>query len=369
MTVMVMMMMKIVVMRVRSVVSGLLILGCSEPAAQEAGSSEASTGEVSTTDAGSSTGQPPEVCETAATCACGTLGCPCGPGFTCSEGACNTHTRTCTQVEDGMVRVPAGPFWMGCREGVDTDAHSDPCPAVQLPYREVTVDAFWIDRTEVTKGAFRACMEAGVCAAPPLWDEEWYQGDGEFKPGREDMPAASVTWSLARTYCAWVGKRLPSDAEWEKAARGTDGRKYPWGMEEPTCEHANFMPWDIEGVKPGPACPYRDEFPNLTPVTLFCGRGASPYGACEMAGSVAEWAADGYESGVGYGDLPAVNPLREPNGKRASRRGSGWGGWSLGAGGYSLRTSQRWGGGTDTNENSPGGSETLEQGFRCARSG
>lgn len=260
-----------------------------------------------------------------------------------------------------MVRVPAGPFWMGCREGVDTDASSGPCPKTQLPYRQVTLDAFWIDRLEVTKGSYRLCIAAGVCAAPPRWDAEWYK-DGTFVPGQDDMPVASVTWTQANTYCAWLGKRLPSDAEWEKAARGTDGRKYPWGSTEPTCEHANFRPWDIAGVKPGEACPYRAMFETLTPVGMFCRRGASPYGACDMSGNVLEWAADGYDF-AGYEGLPAEDPLREPTEGPVSRRGSGWGAWTLSQGGYSLRTSQRQGGGRDDLN------ETLETGFRCARSG
>lgn len=260
------------------------------------------------------------------------------------------------------MRVPAGPFWMGCREGIDTDEISGPCIKSQLPYREVTIDAFWIDRTEVTKGAYRKCMDAGVCAAPPRWDTEWYQGDGVFIPGSDDMPAASVTWLQAKTYCEWLGKRLPTEAEWEKAARGTDGRKYPWGMEEPTCERANFTPWDIAGMKPGAPCPYREMYRNLTPVGMFCRRGASVYGVCEMVGSVAEWAADGYDFN-GYEGLPSDNPFREPTGDIVTRRSAGWGAFTLSPGGYSLRTSQRQGGGVNDL------SETLDQGFRCASSG
>lgn len=100
---------------------------------------------------------------------------------------------------------------------------------------------------------------------------------------------------------------------------------------------------------------------------MFCELGASPYGVCEMIGSVAEWAADGYDSELGYEGLSDVNPFREPTAGRVSRRSTAWGSWGLSAAGYP-RASQRWGGGSNTDESSPGGPETLEQGFRCARS-
>ncbi|MFY0538050.1 formylglycine-generating enzyme family protein [Nannocystis pusilla] len=206
-------------------------------------------------------------------------------------------------------------------------------------------------------------MEAGVCVAPPRWDMEWDQtGEGDFMPALDEMPVASATWTQAKAYCEWIGKRLPTEAEWEKAARGTDGRKYPWGMAEPTCAHANFKPWDVEGMKPGAACSYRQDYRTLTPVGMFCAHGASVYGACEMAGGVAEWAGDGYELGTGYEGLPDENPFREPNGVSAARRSAGWGAWSLSPVGYSLRVSQRQGGGLDDP------AETLSTGFRCARS-
>ena len=112
--------------------------------------------------------------------------------------------------------------------------------------------------------------------------------------------------------------------------------------------------------KPGHECPYRAESRTLTPVGMYCTRGASVYGVCDMAGNVAEWAADGYLSS-GYADLPAIDPLREPTGKSVARRGAGWGAWSLSAVGYSLATSRHKGGGKDD------AAETLEIGFRCVR--
>lgn len=325
------------------------------------GTTDASTTDASTTASAPTTGEATPACVDTPACPCGTLGCACDAG-TCSDGACSPDTGTCVEEHAGMMHVPAGPFWMGCREGIDTDARTGPCPATQLPYREVTVSSYWIDRTEVTKGAYRECMDAGACTAPPRWDAEWYMGEegsGVFVPGSDDMPVASVTWTQAREYCAWNGKRLPTDAEWEKAARGVDGRKYPWGMDEPTCERANFRPWDIAGEQPGPECPYRATYQMMTPVGMFCGPGASVYGLCDMAGNVLEWVADGYDL-AGYEGLPAEDPVRTPNGGRVVRRGAGWGAFTLSPGGYSLRASMRQGGGTDDPM------ETLETGFRCA---
>jgi formylglycine-generating enzyme required for sulfatase activity len=321
-------------------------------------------GSSTETGVGSETGDAP-TCKGDEPCPCGTLGCPCNPDLTCGQGSCNPDTETCTEEKDGMMHVPAGPFWMGCREGVDADELTGPCPTSELPYREVNVSAFWIDKTEVTKGAYRTCMEAGVCAPPPRWDAEWYQGEkdnGYFVPGLDEMPAASVTWIQAKTYCEWVGKRLPTEAEWEKAARGVDGRKYPWGMAEPTCEHANFQPTDYDTKTPGPECPYREKYQTLTPVGMFCAKGASVYGLCDMAGNVAEWAADGYDNN-GYGDLSPRDPFREPDGTSFARRNGGWGVFSLSPIGYSLRTSRRKGGGEDD------AAEALDSGFRCATSG
>ncbi|MCY0994046.1 SUMF1/EgtB/PvdO family nonheme iron enzyme [Nannocystis sp. ILAH1] len=265
-----------------------------------------------------------------------------------------------------MMHIPAGPFWMGCRDGFDTDELTGPCADSELPSREVIVSAFWIDKHEVTKGAYRQCIEAGSCEPTPHWDAEWYQGEegsGYFVPGLDDMPAASATWSQASTYCAWLGKRLPTEAEWEKAARGTDGRKYPWGMQEPTCDHANYKPWDINTMTPGPECWYREMYQTLTPVGMFCALGVSPYGLCDTSGNTSEWVADGYESqGLGYEGLPALDPVREPTGNLVVRRGSNWGSWDFASGGYTLRACRRLG----APKNSV--NATLEAGFRCAKS-
>src|SRR5262249_33048753 len=132
---------------------------------------------------------------------------------------------------------PKGTFFMGCNERVDTECDDD-----EKPGRRVNVGAFQIDKTEVTVEQYGKCVKAGACNSKgltmPYWgrDEEPAREHPEGakecnwgKTGRERHPINCVDWEQARTYCAWAGKRLPMEAEWEKAARGTDGRKYSWG--------------------------------------------------------------------------------------------------------------------------------------------
>lgn len=298
-------------------------------------------------------------------CPCGSVGCPCATDGVCTDATCNEHSGTCVRIEGDMAYVPQGPFLMGCLEGVDTDALWGPCPENELPHREVTLDAFWLDLTEVTKGDYRKCMEAGACTEPYLWDYEWSEWDAEneevvWKPGRDDMPAASVNWIQAREYCAWAGKRLPTEAEWEKACRGTDARKYAWGNEEPICDHARHARWDIEGRKPGQPCPIREEFRSIAPVGIHP-KGTSPYGLLDMVGNVNEWVQDGYEIGVGYEDLSSENPRGAESDTSRAIRGGGYQAANFAAGGYVLRCAQRRGGGAGA------GAVTLEAGLRCAR--
>lgn len=136
--------------------------------------------------------------------------------------------------------------------------------------RTIELPTFLIDRTEVTVGQYSACVEAGACSAPNT------RNDCNFgASGRRDHPVNCVDWEQARAYCAWAGKRLPTEAEWEKAARGVDGRRYPWGDEGPTPTRAN-----LSGA--------HDGFSATSPVGRFLA-GASPFGALDMLGNVSEW--------------------------------------------------------------------------------
>ena len=125
-----------------------------------------------------------------------------------------------------MVYVPAGEFLMGSPES-DPDAGDD-----EKPQHTVYLDAFWIDRTEVTNAQYGLCVEWGPCQAPRYWDDD--------ELNVPDQPVMSVSWHDAQAYAQWVGGRLPTEAEWEKAARGTDGRLYPWGNSAPDCSRANY---------------------------------------------------------------------------------------------------------------------------------
>ena len=155
---------------------------------------------------------------------------------------------------------------MGCDTSRDRG-----CPQRERPYRQVTLDTFYIDRTEVTLAAYRACVEAGACTDHHL---EGYEPANEpmpdvngkprlafsreltpsprcnwGKPGREEHPINCVSWYYARDYCTWAGKRLPTEAEWEKAARGVDGRIYPWGDNPGSCDSRGPAGWPTEGMR------------------------------------------------------------------------------------------------------------------------
>lgn len=176
------------------------------------------------------------------------------------------------------VLVPAGAFMMGCNPAVVI-----PCDTDEMPFHSVVVSAFELDRTEVTQAAYANCVDDGRCTLPA----------GGWDPiDRGTFPVTHVTWYQARAYCEWNGKRLPTEAEWEMAARGPDGRLYPWGNATPTCEHANLalegcggMTWSA-GSRPA---------------------GRSPFGADDLAGNVVEWVADWYDDGY-YAEAPSVDP-------------------------------------------------------------
>jgi formylglycine-generating enzyme required for sulfatase activity len=184
---------------------------------------------------------------------------------------------------DGMIEVfiPAGVFIMG---GVDAKAAEN-----EKPIHQVSMPDFWIDKVEVTNGMYTLCAAAGACRLPQEFHSETrekYYGDPQFA----DYPVVYVTWLQAKTYCEWAGRRLPTEAEWERAARGDDSRVYPWGDQIPDATRANFsnLIGDTASVGSSPA-------------------GASPFGVLDLSGNVAEWIHDVY-SATYYNTSMSVNP-------------------------------------------------------------
>ncbi len=176
-----------------------------------------------------------------------------------------------------MVRVPAGPFVMGADQGGDPD---------ERPQHALTLPAYWIDEHEVTNEQYKRFCDATKHKPPVQWR------NGSYARGQELWPVANVTWEDAAAYAQWAGKRLPTEAEWEKAARGGDGRIFPWGNEA----DANRAALDDEA--------------NLGPVGRYP-TGASPCGCLDMAGNVWEWTADWYNAYPGSEKLPVerVGPV------------------------------------------------------------
>ncbi|HTP07315.1 MAG TPA: SUMF1/EgtB/PvdO family nonheme iron enzyme, partial [Anaerolineae bacterium] len=178
-----------------------------------------------------------------------------------------------------MVLVPAGEFTMG----------SDLLPN-ERPIHTVQLNAFWIDQSEVTNESYAKCVAAQQCP-PPVEGYSTQHPDGYFANSKySNFPAANVNWSEADRYCQWAGKRLPTEAEWEKAARGTDARKFPWGNTFDPARANSALNLDLITTAV-------DSHPN----------GASPYGAVDMAGNVWEWVADWYDETY-YTRSPQANP-------------------------------------------------------------
>ena len=174
-----------------------------------------------------------------------------------------------TNDDDSMVWIPGGTFTMG------SDLFD-----IEGPIREVHVDGFWIDRFPVTHHEYLGYVQQSGAAALPDWPDE---GPGA---ALADYPVERVTWNEARDYAAWCGKRLPTEAEWEKAARGDDAREWPWG---PTFLEGNVNVWDV--AKPSNLM----TIPNQSRPGNF-----SPFGVIDMSGNVEEWVEDNflpYETG------------------------------------------------------------------------
>jgi len=232
------------------------------------------------------------------------------PTLTIEPALALGDTKTRSADDMVMVYVPGGTFQMGSSEG-DSDAGDD-----EFPQHPVTLDGFWIDQTEVTNAQYRQCVEARECEAPTTchWGEPTY-GDAS----KDDHPAVCVDWNGAAAYCEWAGARLPTEAEWEYAARGEQGFIYPWGNEF-DCSRGNFddeTEVDSYVVPGGEGC---DGYVRTAPVGSFP-TGKSWCNALDMAGNVWEWTANW------YGDYPSgaqTDPTGPADGDSKVLRGGGW---------------------------------------------
>ena len=204
-----------------------------------------------------------------------------------------------------MVLIPAGPFTMGSDDG----------PQNERPAHTVTLDAYYIDRYEVTLSLYRKFLEVEKYDAPPTWDDEATTSVG-------DRPAIGMRWESAAAYCRWAGKRLPTEAEWEKAARGTDGRRYPWGEMQPFVDIANYN----RGVWVSEAITLMAVTGGLEGMSVRHGLkdgGKSPFGVSHMAGNASEWVADWYERDS-YRKSSERNPSGPMTGEKRVLRGGSW---------------------------------------------
>ncbi|HSA33010.1 MAG TPA: formylglycine-generating enzyme family protein [bacterium] len=214
-----------------------------------------------------------------------------------------------------MVEVPAGEFWMGCNEAVD-----DQCEGDESPYHAVTLSAYKIGKYEVTVGEYQQCVTNGTCNNSNENEPHYYTNtDIPYcnlgAPDRDNHPMNCLSWYGAKAYCEWIGGRLPTEAEWEKAARGTDGRKYPWGdTPAVSCDYAVMDDDDAGGEGCG------------TDGTMPVGskpNGVSPYGAHDMIGNVWEWVNDRYDEDY-YTSSPTNNPTGPETGDGRVMRGGSW---------------------------------------------
>jgi formylglycine-generating enzyme required for sulfatase activity len=258
-----------------------------------------------------------------------------------------------------QVSIPGGTFWMG-----DADLDKD-----SKPVHKVKLSPYCIDKTEVTVAAFRTCVQAGECAPPSAtieWKDlkpedktKWSQFCTWGRGGMDQHPINCVDWNQATAYCVWAGGRLPTEAEWEFAARGRDGRKYPWGDEEPDATRLNAcgpecasMAKERLALTWNPIYPDNDGWAATAPVGKYP-KGASPFGVLDMAGNVWEWTGDEFAS---------YSEANDSNQHRYGRvellrvdRGGGWNG-----------NHPSWFRAANRGRTVPG-NRSINLGFRCAR--
>jgi formylglycine-generating enzyme required for sulfatase activity len=254
-----------------------------------------------------------------------------------------------------MVFVPEGPFTMGITiEQIVAECQKAGIPCRSswysnaTPPHHVVLDSFWMDKTEVTNAMYSLCVQTGVCQPPSNHasaTRDSYYGNPEY----DNYPVIYVSWVEAQTYCGWAGRRLPTEAEWEKTARGTNAYLYPWGNTFPSCSLANFTRYPYYQM---PDC-----IGDTSPVGSYPS-GASPYGALDMTGNVWEWVADVYGRDY-YSQSPEENPQGPASGNYRITKGGGFGNTE-----NFINSPFRGTAGPGTNSLSG----ARDVGFRCARS-
>lgn len=260
------------------------------------------------------------------------------------EGKALAEKRVATmKPKEEMALIPAGEFLMGSDKKNDRLAYRS-----ELPQRRVYLDAYEIDKYEVTNLHYLKY----ILATGKLPQLDWRYDGGNFQESMTNHPIMHVSWYDADAYCRWAGKRLPTEAEWEKAARGEDGRLNPWGNQSAGLSRANFGRTGLSG-------PVRDRperllmYPPLISVDKY-ENAVSPYGLYQTIGNVAEWVSDWYDLDY-YKSSPDRNPKGPETGTQKAFRGGGWMDSTT-----TMRVAMR--NGTDPN------TKINWMGFRCARS-
>ncbi len=258
--------------------------------------------------------------------------------------------RVLSSSDSAMIRIPSGAFWMGaslgeddmtyftkvCIEDYKSSApdlcHVDSFGIVSIPAREVHLGSFEIDRYEVRVSEYRECVRSGGCDIAALLF-------GDQRYNKSDWPIVNVSWDDATQYCKWQGKRLPTEAEWEKAARGSKSERWPWGSvwRKQASNHGRLADEVVLKLKTVQrnGIPVREEYVfDESDGHAFASApgdiiwGDSPYGVANMAGNVREWVQD-YYSEEGYEGLPLINPVRDSPRKSELRRTVRGGSWTM----------------------------------------
>jgi len=205
---------------------------------------------------------------------------------------------------DGMelVCVPAGAFFMGANDEIHYAAPDE------KPYHHVTLSAYWIDEYEVSNAQYAKCVKDGACTMPGQ-TKSVLHSDYYYSVSFQNFPVESINWNQAKAYCEWAKRQLPTEAQWERAARGDNGAYYPWGNADGSCDKVNFK-----------GCGGQDSIAvDNNP------KGISPYGAFNMSGNVQEWVNDWEDPTYYQNSLDAVDPQGPYTGSDHIMRGGSFG--------------------------------------------